>query len=188
MNWTAVVPLNVGRERKSRLAARLSTAERDRLADALASHVLRRLKSLPAISRLVVLSPERPAEADVEWRRDLGRGLNAELMALRDSEAGPLVVVLGDLPLLHAEDVCALLRAGETVGVALAPDRHRVGTNAIAALPAFAIAYAFGPDSLKRHLQSAPAAKIVERRGLALDVDTPADLEVAMEAGWSFEN
>lgn len=185
MIWTALIPINLGRERKSRLAERLSAPERTRLADAMSEHVVTCLRETPEISKLVVLSPVQPAHAGVEWRGDLGRGLNAELAALREVLPGPLLVVLGDLPLLNVEDVRALLAAAVRMGIALAPDRHGIGTNAVALMPDMELAFAFGEDSCARHWQAAGGeAAIVSRPGLAHDVDTLADLDAAVAAGW----
>lgn len=183
MSWTAVVPLNIGRERKSRLAERLSADERIRLADSMAAHVLSCLHTTPEIARVIVLSPHVPMLADVEWRRDLGRGLNAELTALRETVAEHLLVIHGDLPLLGVEDVSALLAAAQGAGVALAADRHGLGTNAVAPKPGADFAFAFGENSLARHA-STPGAVTIVRTGLAWDVDSPADLDAVLATGW----
>ena len=64
--------------------------------------------------------------------------------------------------------------------VAIVPDRHGEGTNALALVPPSAIRPAFGEGSCARHVAAAREAGIpfaVEELGsLALDLDTPADL------------
>jgi 2-phospho-L-lactate guanylyltransferase len=175
VTWSALVPLKLGPERKSRLAARLSAAERAHLSDTMAAHVLATLK--PCVTRVEVLAPVRVG--DWQWREDLGRGLNAELIAARAEIAGPLLVVFADLPLLTSDDVRALLAAAERAGVAIAPDRAGEGTNAIALADARSFRFAFGEGSFARHRAEAPGAEIVLRQGLALDVDTPGDLDAA---------
>jgi 2-phospho-L-lactate guanylyltransferase len=64
--------------------------------------------------------------------------------------------------------------------VALAPDRHGTGTNALFVRPPGLLTYAFGPDSFQRHLAQAQAAgaatRVCRLEGLALDVDQPEDL------------
>lgn len=187
MSWTAIVPLGIGRERKSRLAGRLSTDERTRLADSMAAHVLSCVKTTPEVERVMVLSPHALVQADVEWRRDFGRGLNAELTALRETVAGFLLVIHGDLPLLGIEDVSALLAAAQGAGVALAADRHGRGTNAVALRPEADFVFAFGEDSLARHA-STPGAVTLVRSGLGWDVDLPADLDAVLATGWRCGN
>ena len=75
-------------------------------------------------------------------------------------------------------------RGGDEVSgvVALVPDRHRSGTNALLASPPTVLEPQFGPDSFLRHRTAAEAAgaKIIELDGpLSLDLDTTADLLAA---------
>jgi 2-phospho-L-lactate guanylyltransferase len=75
----------------------------------------------------------------------------------------------------------------------LAPDRARIGTNALFVTPPDAVAMAFGPGSLARHVQAARAAAVlhdvVALPELALDIDDADDLLAfrrrLMEAGMS---
>jgi 2-phospho-L-lactate guanylyltransferase len=64
--------------------------------------------------------------------------------------------------------------------VAIVPDRHGTGTNALLIAPPGAFDPSFGPGSFDRHLEHARQAGIVHRvealPSLALDVDTPDDL------------
>lgn len=183
MHWTALVPLKLGPERKSRLAGQLALAAREALADELAAHVLSVLKLSPAIARTIVLAP-RPF-AGAEWRQDEGRGLNNELAAAREELGLPLLVVHGDLPLLQASDIKALTDAAANSGAAFAPDRHGGGTNAVALARPVPFRFAFGPGSAAAH-----RAQAVELRtaGLALDIDTPEDIAAAQAAGWRYKN
>lgn len=184
MKWSAIVPLNIGRERKTRLAGRFGEAARARLAEAMARHVLATLREVAAIDRILVLSPEQPAHGGVEWLCDREGGLNAELAAHAAVRRGNLLVIHGDLPLLEAGDIAALLDAADGAGVAIAPDRHGAGTNALALRADRKLAFAFGADSFARHLANAGEAVIVRRPGLALDVDAPDDFDSALAAGW----
>lgn len=187
MSWTAIVPLKLGAERKSRLARRLTPEARVRLSDAMAANVLACVAAAPGVSRLVTLSPMRGVDAAWVWRQDMGRGLNAELEAARaDLRPGALAVVFGDLPLLRTEDVSALLAAAEGAGVAIAPDRLGQGTNALAIAEGRRFAFAFGEGSFVRHRGQAPDAAIVARPGLAHDIDTAEDLDAAIAAGFEF--
>jgi len=182
--WTAIVPMKQGQARKSRLAPHLSPAQRIRLNEQMTAHVLDQLARVSAISRIVALSPAPPAQAGIGWARDQGRGINVELAALRQG-VSPLLVIHGDLPLLQAADVEALLAAAETHDLAIAPDRHGLGTNALALGDDRAFRFAFGEGSARAHQADAGRAAVsVTRLGLSHDVDTVEDLQIAMTHGF----
>lgn len=179
MTWTGIVPLKQGADRKSRLSDRLSAEGRAALSDRMAAHVIACLKNCPLIGRIILLSPQPWPCQDVEWRQDSGQGLNRELERLRTALGSPpLLVIHADLPLLTRADVEALLEAAQG-GIALAPDWHGMGTNALAIEDDRPFTFVFGADSFARHKAGADVTAIVSRPGLALDVDTPEDLEMA---------
>lgn len=183
--WTALIPLKAAGFRKSRLRSRLQSQTRERLSEALARHVAEVLLACPGIGRVVLLGGH-PLDPRLQWLPDHGRGLNAELAAA-ESRLGntPLLILPADLPWLDVPDVDAMLEAG-SIGSAIAPDRHGVGTNGLALAAPRAFPFAFGQGSFDRHLGSAgPAMAIVRRVGLAFDIDTPHDLDVALASGFS---
>ena len=63
----------------------------------------------------------------------------------------------------------------------IVPDRHETGTNALVLTPPDAMAPSFGPGSRERHetdaLRAGARHEVVAVPTLALDVDTPDDLE-----------
>lgn len=185
MSWTAVIPLKRAAERKRRLAGRLSPTQRAALAARLFVDVAAELRRVPRLRNLVVLSPDVPERWMGGWVEDRGRGLNAELEAARDRLRAPrLLVIHADLPLLRAAEVEELLSAAEAAGLALAPDRHDTGTNALAIADGRPFAFRFGCESLARHLAQADGCcRVVRRPGLALDLDTPEDLDAALALG-----
>ena len=183
MNWTALVPLKPQAERKSRLAERLSSCDRAQLSRDLFGHVAAVLASVPGIAKLVVLADQRPEGWSGGWLADGGAGLNAELQAT--PAARPLLVIHADLPMLTAGDVSALLAAAEAAGSAIAPDRHDSGTNALALADGAPFVFRFGADSFAKHRLQMPQAAVVRRPGLALDLDTPDDLDAAAALGWT---
>ncbi len=181
-SWTTILPLKLSADRKSRLAPVLTLEQRRELSDRMALHVVAQLRDVPAVDEIILLSPQPVAAWSVTHQLDHGRGLNAELVDLAARIHGPLLVIHGDLPLVSAEDVSALIKAAEAAGSAIAPDRHGQGTNALALtiVPAD-FAFAFGPDSFALHKQRlGDTLAIVERGGLACDIDTPNDLALAM--------
>lgn len=180
---------------KTRLAPVLDPGDREALARGLLSRVLGVARE--ACADVVVITPSealRPLveEAGARLAVQRGMGLNAGLEQAR-AEAlldgvRSLAVLHGDLPNLSADDVRTLLEAIPAGGgVAIAPDRAATGTNGLAQLPADAVPFAFGPDSFARHRASAAerglATVVVERSGLAFDLDTPADLARWLELG-----
>lgn len=185
MRWTAVAPLKLGPDRKSRLSPHMSLVERIALGDHMATHVLAQLHRVATIEKIVILAPENVAVSGEHWVQDEGRGLNAELEALRPRLDYPMLVIHGDLPFLESADVEHLLVRAEDVGSALAPDLHGRGTNAIALArhqPQFT--FAFGPESFAGHRRALGSdVAIVNRASLSRDLDTKADLDHARENG-----
>ena len=184
MSWTALVPLKHRIARKSRLADSLAPDARALLSERMFDHVIDVLSATPAIGRIVLLAPAAPENWPHDWIMDEERGLNAELAAFHASEAlSDLLIIHADLPLLARADVEALLDAAMHSGTAIAPDRHDRGTNALACRAGAMIQPRFGPDSFALHLGQAPECAIIRREGLAIDVDTPEDIELVEVAG-----
>ena len=180
---------------KTRLAPVLDDGEREALARRLLEQVLR--VAHEACGDVVVITPSEALEplvvgAGARLVVQRGMGLNdgldqARAEAIADGVT-TLVVLHGDLPNLLADDVAALLDAlPEPGGVAIAPDRAGVGTNALALRPPNAIPFRFGVGSLAAHAGEARVADVplveVHRPGLAFDLDTPADLARWIELG-----
>ena len=183
MSWTTLVPLKPRIARKTRLADSMAANERALLSERMFDHVIAVLRATPGISRIVLLAPEAPADWPHDWVRDEDRGLNAELAAFQAAEASTdLLIIHADLPLLASADVEVLLGAATRTGIAIAPDRHDRGTNALACSAGMAIQPRFGPDSFELHRSEAPDCAIIRREGLAIDVDTPEDLELVEAA------
>lgn len=180
---------------KTRLAPVLEPAERVALARDLLERVLRVVRA--AVDDVVVITPSEALAAIVEpigaaLVVQRGMGLNTGLeQARREAVSegiGLLGVLHGDLPNLSSDDVRALLAATPSPrGVTIAPDRSGSGTNALALRPADAIGFAFGEGSFAAHRAAVDAAgadvAVLERPGLAFDLDTPADLARWIELG-----
>lgn len=190
MQWTAIVPIKPLPERKSRLSGCLPAEQRQHLSERMFRHVVGTLLSSPDISSVVVLSKCRPSILGVRWLADGGNGLNPELtratgLLQRPSEQGldefGQIVVHADLPGLTTRDIRTVLETARRNGVAIAPDRAGTGTNAIAYKGGRPLQFAFGEDSCAAHLAQVPVAGMVTRRvGLEVDVDRPADLDLAV--------
>jgi 2-phospho-L-lactate guanylyltransferase len=188
MRTIAILPVKSFAAAKQRLAGQLGAGSRQALAQAMFSDVLSSLRHVPGLDAVVVVTADRVAEAAARGER---------VQVLRDTEqqgqspaaaigiryalaAGydRVLLVPGDTPLLDPLEVAGLLARRSSV--AIVPDRHGTGTNALLISPPDAIAPSFGPDSFARHAEAARAAGVetaVERLStLMLDVDTPDDL------------
>lgn len=184
MSWTAIVPIKSPGDRKSRLSAMLSQDDRVRLSDSLLWHVLGVLQQVEAISEISIVSAAPPVGWKGHWTLDEARGLNTELQAASAAFGRNVLVIHADLPTLAVADVEALIAAAGN-GVAIAPDRHQSGTNALAVADLSDFSFSFGVESFARHCTMAGArATVVRRDGLALDIDFPEDLTFALDQGF----
>jgi 2-phospho-L-lactate guanylyltransferase len=195
MTTRLIVPHRGLASAKTRLSPVLDAGERTALAGRLLSSVLRAARE--AVEDVVVISPAAVleplvAEAGARLVVQRGMGLNQGLEQAREAALADGVALLGvlhgDLPNLTAGDVQALLAAAEQGrSVAIAPDRAGSGTNGLALRPPDIIGFRFGAGSMAAHREEALAAgiepRLVERDGLAFDLDTPQDLARWLELG-----
>ena len=172
--WTALVPIKAPGDRKTRLAPHLSPEQRDALTEEMLAHVAEVLRASPSVERAILLSPMPPDDGFDVWIADEGRGLNAELQAARAQLGGNILVLHADLPRLTVHDIETLLAQADDA-IVIVPDRHRIGTNAIALPANNSFAFAFGEDSFARHSATA-GVRIVEPDGLLHDIDRIDDL------------
>jgi 2-phospho-L-lactate/phosphoenolpyruvate guanylyltransferase len=203
----AVVPIRGLRTAKTRLSPDLDPAERLALVTEMLRRTLVATRDAESIEGTVVVTLD-PAVAGIATAHravglvDILPGLNEAILAARSlavsRDASAVLILPADLPSVSADRLDALVaeagaaaaaRAGskaEARGmVALVPDRHREGTNALLVAPAALIDPDFGSGSLAAHRAAAVAAgaAYVEIGGpLTLDVDTPADLLLASAA------
>ncbi len=193
MTIWAIIPVKPLRRGKSRLAGMLSEDERTQLNHALLEHTLNTLSTLKEITKVLVISRDPLAlnlarqydarTVQEEGTPHLNAALQRATIAAQAGRALGILILPADLPLITTEDIRALLdRAVKPPVVAIAPDRHKRGTNALVISPAGLIEYAFGEDSFQRHSELAKQAgarlEIVDSPSLALDLDTPEDLEI----------
>jgi 2-phospho-L-lactate guanylyltransferase len=196
MRATALIPLKRFGAAKQRLLGALDRRQRAALVKAMLADVLDATEAATAIERVIVVSGEgraervalghaRRAETPLEVLRDpddAGHREAATLGIIRALALGADCVALlpGDCPMLDPAELDAALERMRPGRVAVVPDRHGTGTNALLLSPADAIAPGFGPDSCARHVERAERrglAVAVEPLGsLALDLDTPDDL------------
>jgi 2-phospho-L-lactate guanylyltransferase len=197
MRATAIIPVKRFGDAKQRLLTTLDRRQRAALVKAMLTDVLRATTAANDVERVVVVTAEGRAERIalaqaqrvttpievLQERGDRGHPEAATLGIVRAKALGAECVALlpGDCPLLDAAELEAALERMHSGRVAVVPDRHGTGTNALVMAPPDAIAPGFGPDSRERHADRADRAgfevAVEPLESLALDVDTPDDLE-----------
>jgi 2-phospho-L-lactate guanylyltransferase len=203
----ALVPIRGLETAKTRLGENLDAEERVELVTRLLRQTLIATRDARRVHGTIVVTMDPAAAGIAKELHAVGLverapGLNEAIEAARSVAlargATAVLVVPADLPSVSAASLDEVLaRASASIDapidapdapaelvapaglVALVPDRHGQGTNALAVSPPGAIAPAFGGDSRAAHQSAARAAGVryVELDGpLSLDLDTPADL------------
>jgi 2-phospho-L-lactate guanylyltransferase len=190
----AIVPVGALDGAKSRLGAVLDAEERFDLTLRLARRTIAAAVAATRVAEVLVITPDDSVRAlalELGARpirqRDSGlnRGVNAARAEALAADADAVLVLPIDLPEVTAEAVDAVAAALDDPRrplVALVPDRHGRGTNALLIAPPDAIDVCFGGSSAIAHALAArhADAALLELDGpLALDLDTPEDLLLA---------
>jgi 2-phospho-L-lactate guanylyltransferase len=197
----AIVPLRGLETAKTRLGGALDPEERAALVVAMATRTLEATRDAASVRGTVLVTADPAAAAlarGLDARTLVQRlpGLNAAIREARgEAIAGGATAVLVlpiDLPAISAAAVDELIAGagaateGHGPLVAIVPDQHGRGTNALLVAPAAAIDPAFGEGSRERHRAAALAAgaRFLELGGpLGLDLDTSDDLLAAESIG-----
>jgi len=193
----AIVPVKPFLRSKSRLSSVLTPQERAGLSREFLGHALDVLAQVACITQTLVISRDPAALALAHSRQartvtesgapDLNSALQRATQVVVASRAKGVLILPTDLPFLTPEDVSQLIAAGgEGPQVAIAPDRHDEGTNALFTAPPGLLDYAFGEHSFIKHLALAQAAgahvRVCRLPGVALDVDGPEDWSLYLSA------
>ena len=194
MRTFAILPMKVPGEGKTRLEGTLSRSARSLLAEAMFLDTVEAAGRSALIDETLVVTPDGALAAargalGTTWVPDPGVASHSEAASLGITAAvlagaDRALLLPGDCPGLQAADLDGLLsQPFGSPTVAVVPDRHGTGTNALLLQPPTAITPAFGPGSHRRHLDLAAAVGALgvtaDVRSLALDIDTPDDLEAA---------
>jgi 2-phospho-L-lactate guanylyltransferase len=180
---------------KQRLAGVLDAEQRRSLMLGLLEDVIEQAFAAECVTAVsCVTSDEDAAEVAVQLgarpisdgRLEWNQGLRHALRQIAPRPAA-VAFVAADLPHVGSDDFDALFAALSLRSVVIGRARDG-GTNALALQPPHAIMPAFGePQSAAVHARLAEAAGIrpvvLDRPGLALDLDTPADLDYALTVG-----
>ena len=202
MDATAIIPVKRFGDAKRRLLEALDRRQRAAIVKAMLADVLTSIAATERVERVIVVTGEGRAErlALHHARRkslplevfrdpdDAGHSEAATLGIVRARALGATCVALlpADCPLLDARELDLALERMRPGRVAVVPDRHGTGTNALLLSPADAIGPAFGEGSCERHAdrgrRAGLAVAVEPLPSLALDLDTPADLLALAEA------
>jgi 2-phospho-L-lactate guanylyltransferase len=184
----AAVPIKPFGVAKERLSPVIGADERSTLGRAVAARTVGLVAEAGAEAAVVT------ADAGViNWAKALGLGVIREeagvfsgldgaaaTVARRAAGMGvPWALVHADLPLAAAADFSAVFEIAVERPV-IAPS-YDGGTNVLTGTGAD-FPFSFGPGSFQRHLAHIPHAQVVCRAGLAMDLDTPRDLEMALSS------
>jgi len=175
---------------KQRLAGGIDDERRAEVVAAMLGDVLEAIGEARSIERTIVVTSEPTAAelaaaagTEVLPDPDEGGHSGAALAGIAralELGAGCVVLLPGDCPLLDPRELERLLTGMPERFVAVVPDRHGAGTNALALAPPDAIRPAFGEGSCARHIAAAREAgtpyAVEELPSLGLDLDTPADV------------
>jgi len=189
----AIVPVGAIEGAKSRLGAVLDAEERRDLALRLAAGTIGAAVATPGIDETLVVTPddevrELARRAGARPLRQRGGGLNDGLRQARDEAiaagADAVLVLPIDIPQVTPERLAQVVARADDAErlVAIVPDRHGRGTNALLLSPPDVIEFCFGGDSRDAHEGAARAvgAHVEVLDGpLTLDIDTPEDLLIA---------
>jgi 2-phospho-L-lactate guanylyltransferase len=191
MRTFAILPVKTFAKAKQRLDDRLDLGTRRVIAEAMYCDVLVALRRAKRVDEILVITADDHAAQiaggyGASVLIDHERGHNAAaavgVLAACRANAGRVLLVPGDCPLLDSVEVDELIGREPAPGAVIVPDRHGTGTNALLLTPPDSVEPSFGPDSCTRHQANAErdgtAAEVVEVSSLSLDIDTPDDLEL----------
>lgn len=198
MSFHIVIAVRGGRIAKSRLSDRLSEQQRSALVEAMLTDMLTTLQSMNSVNSIWVVTPT-PAlvtiatKSGVNTLTDIGtNGLNGAfgLARARIAELDPggtILLLPGDVPLVSAYEVDALLHASTKDTISIAPANRDGGTAALSLIATCPMTFAFGLDSFTRHIHAARDqdlnVRVITAPNIGLDIDYPADLDAFLDQG-----
>ncbi len=193
MSLFIAIPVKPFGVAKARLSPVLDAHQRSLLGMQIAAHTVTEARSTGA--RVAVVTGNGGV---ANWAEDLGvevvaetieygSGLDAAAAAATaeaDRTGSDWMILHADLPHLRRGDLKEAIDRFRPGRYVLAPS-YNGGTTLLMGTGPFPFQY--GSDSFHHHLRSAgEKAEVLVRRGLALDLDTPRDLETARALGMTW--
>lgn len=195
MNVAALMPVKGFRNAKQRLSPLLGGAAREILAETMFRDVLRQVRMAGGLAGTFVVTGDDKVAAIatsagaevIRENAENGETSAVDFARLELKQAGceAVLIIPGDMPLVLAEDIEAVLAQVPLNAVApyalLVPSHDKLGTNALLLAPPDVIPLRFGHDSFTFHMSQVTAQglpeRFVENEHIALDIDEPKDLE-----------
>lgn len=195
MNVAALMPVKGFRNAKQRLSPLLGGAARELLAETMFRDVLRQVRLARGLAGTFVVTGDDKVAAIatsagaevIRENAENGETSAVDFARLELKQAGceAVLIIPGDMPLVLAEDIEAVLAQVSANAVApyalLVPSHDKLGTNALLLAPPDVIPLRFGHDSFTFHMSQVTAqglpARFIENEHIALDIDEPKDLE-----------
>lgn len=195
MNVVALMPVKGFRNAKQRLSPLLSGPARELLAEAMFRDVLRQVRLARGLAGTFVVTGDHKVAAIaanigaevIREQTENGEtcAVDSARMELKNAGSEAVLILPGDMPLVRAVDIEAILMQVPVDTTApftlLVPSHDRLGTNALLLAPPDVIALRFGYDSFRFHTSQAEArglaVHLLENERIALDIDEPKDLE-----------
>ncbi|MCR9138694.1 MAG: 2-phospho-L-lactate guanylyltransferase [Alphaproteobacteria bacterium] len=184
-----IIPIKHLSAAKTRLACQLSPDKRAGLVLAMLQDLLTTITGIGHRRIWIVTSDRTVVQTvrrfNVSWVPETrARGYNAAVtLGIASVPAGSdIAIVPGDIPLAKPDEIARLIAPTDPSRptVRLVPSRDRQGTNGLFMSANARIEPGFGPGSFKGHTRRAMARHLeptnLEAPGMALDIDTPADL------------
>ena len=188
----AILPVKNIENAKQRLARALAPDERRQLFRAMVEDVVDALASSTRLAGIMVVTrdpeairlAERHGARVLLEEKNVGHTAASSLGATTLAKEGAvgMIQIPGDLPAVTPHDIDAVLTMhAKTPAITIVPSRDERGSNAVACSPPDLLPLRFGEDSFFPHVSRAKRLSveptIVRRDGIALDVDTPEDLQ-----------
>jgi 2-phospho-L-lactate/phosphoenolpyruvate guanylyltransferase len=192
MRVMAILPVKRFAYAKQWLKDALGTGARSTLVEAMFSDVLAALHRCRTLDAVLVVSSEpavrnllaEPQTTLIPDTSEKGQSQAADAGLAHAAARGYdwALLVPGDCPLIDPAELDGLIEKTSRSGheVAIVPDRHGRGTNALLLDPSGKFKPQFGQDSLNRHRDQASRrgvpCSVEPLSSLALDIDTAEDL------------
>lgn len=185
--WTVVLPVKALDQAKSRLRG---VARRPQLALAFAIDTATAATASALVESVVVVTDDTTVRSAMEhltgvrFVSDPGVGLNAAIAAGLAAVSGAAVVIPGDLPALTTAELEGALSLASVHPLSMVADHSGEGTTFLAAEKADALSPRFGRGSRRSHEDRGHVVlAVAEASSLRWDVDTAADLAIALRIG-----
>lgn len=190
----AVLPIKNLENVKTRLSPSLSLPERIELFHCMVHDVIAAVSAVSVLNGVLVVTRDQHikrlarmfgAQILEETRND-GHDVAVARAALWLSASGAkgFMQIPGDIPTVTPDELAEVIAvhasSQRSRAFTISPSHDYGGSNCIICTPPDLIPLKFGEDSFRRHLASARAAgietRVVERPGIALDIDNPKDI------------